>query len=50
MDAVTVARRDAEPVEVERDPVLGPFLDAGVAGPAGWKTGGCLFDAKGVRY
>lgn len=48
MDAVTVARRDAEPVEVERDPVLGPFLDAGVAGPAGWKTGGCLFDGPGT--
>ena len=45
--AVTVALDDAEPVEVERDAVLGPFLDAGVAGPAGWKTGGCLFDGPG---
>ncbi len=45
---VSVALGDAEPVAVERDPLLGPFLDTGVAGPAGWKTGGCLFDGPRV--
>lgn len=45
---VSVVLGDAEPVAVERDPVLGPFLDAGVAGAAGWKTGGCLFDGPRV--